>query len=230
MKFFVDLIRATFVICGCCLLIQSVANAQSARDRRKDDAPSDRELESRLEKAEQALVDEYKDVAVEFYTQGNKEKAMRMLRRLKQLSPQLDGLDDRIKSINEELMQENLDDFEIDTRKTWTLVGEVAEGKPFRIQTTGDYRITVSLTIGVEGLKPPEESKDFVGGVPLGGLIGVVVTDGKPGKPFAVKSEMEISPKKGGLFFMKVNVPEGTRCSGTLKGKVSGYIKTDSRR
>ena len=231
MKFLADLLRATCVICGCCVLIQTVANAQSARDRnRKDTAPTAKELESRLAKAEEALVSEYKDVAVEFYNQGNKEMAMRMLRRLSQLNPKLDGLSSRIDSIGEELMQENASEFELDTKKTWEPVGEILKGKAFRIQAAGEYKLTYTATVSPAGLKPDKESKDYVPGAPLGCLLAVVVSDGKPGKPFAVRSLLEHTPKESGILFLKVNVPEGTRCIGKIKVRVSGYINTGARK
>lgn len=201
------------------------ANAQSSRDRkRNDDAPSEKTLEVRLEKAEAALVEEYKEVAVELYKQGNKEKSMQMLRRLRQLNPKLEGLKDRIESIGEELMQENPNEIEIDTRKTWEFVGNVAEGKSFRVAAKGDFKMTLSATVSVDGLTIEDDSTDFLPSAPIGCLLGVIVTDGKPGKMFPVKSGLEHTPKKSGKFFVKVNVPEGTRCSGDLKLLASGYI------
>jgi len=232
MKITLDLVRAVLVVCGCCLLIDVVAVAQSTRERRRDDdAPTSRALELRLEKAEAALVDEYKEVAFEIYKQGDKEKAVSMLRRLKHLNPKLEGIEDHIESISEELMQENADDLELDTRKTtWEPVGDVAEGKPFRMQASGEYKMTYMATVGVEGLKPDPKSKDHVEGAPIGCLLGVIVTDGKPGKPFAVKSELEHTPKKSGQLFLKMNVPEGTRCVGKIKVHFSGYISTGKKK
>ena len=231
MKIVHDLVRATLVVCGCCVLIDAVAVAQSSRDRKKEEeTQSAKALELRLEKAEALLVDEYKEVAVEFYKQGDKEKAMSMLRRLKQLNPKLEGLEDRIESISEELMQENASDLDLDTRKTWEPVGNVAEGKPFRIQAAGEYKMSFTATIGVDGLKANEKSKDHVDDAPLGCLLAVIVSEGKPGTPFPVNAELEHTPKKSGLLFLKVNVPEGTHCTGKLKIRVSGYIDTGKKR
>lgn len=229
MKITHDLIRATVLVCTCCFLIDG-AMAQSTRDKKRDeDAPNARELEIRLEKAEAALVEEYKEVAVEFYNQGDKEKSMAMLRRLKQLNPKLQGLGDRIASMSEELMQENANEIDLDTRKTWELVGSVFEGKPFRLQAAGEYKMTYAATIGVAGLKPDADSKDYISGAPLGCLLGVIVTDGKPGKPFPVKAELEHTPKESGQLFLKVNLPDGSRCIGKVKVRFSGYIDSGKK-
>ena len=227
MKLFTDVVRATLSVCACCLLIQAVCHGQSSRDRRKtDEAASEKALEVRLEKAEQALVEEYKEVVVEFYNQGNKERAMSMLKRLKKLSPDLSGLDDRIEAMSEELMQENADEFELDTRTTaWEYIGDVSEGKAFRIASAGEYKMTMTSTVSVDGITPDKEAKDHLPGAPLGCLLGVIVdAENKPGRPFPVKSQLEMAPRKSGKLFLKVNVPEGTRCIGKLKVRVSGYI------
>jgi hypothetical protein len=231
MRLSCDVLRATIVVCGCCVLIQTVANAQTSRDRKRDDdTPSAKALEVRLEKAEETLVNEYKDVAIEFYKQGDKEKSMAMLQRLRQLSPQIDGLKERIGAITEELMQENASDVEVDTRKTWELVGEVTKGKPFRVQATGEYKMTFSAVVTVKGLQKDRDSKEYLSDAPLGCLLGIIVSEGKPGKPFPVKAELEHTPEKSGQFFLKVNVPQGTRCIGKLKVHASGYLLTPSSR
>ena len=229
MRLFNDLCRAAAVMSLCSLLIQSAANAQTTR-KRGEDAPTEKALEVRLEKAELLLVEEYKQVAEEFYKQGNKEKAMAMLQRLKQLNPKLDGLDTHISSIGEELMQDNQNELELDTRKTWEAIGDVAEGQPFRIAAAGEYKMTFMATVGVTGLAPDEESKDYVAGAPLVCLLATVVVDGKPGKPFPVMAGLEHTPKKLGKLYLKVNVPDGTRCVGKLKIQVSGYIDTGLRK
>ena len=223
MKRFSDILKATTAVCGCCLLIQSVANAQSSR--RKDDEVDIKELEERLTAAEENLVSEYKSAAVEVYNSGDKERSLQMLKRLRSLNPKITGLDDRMKAIEEELLQENLDDFEVDMRKNqWEAVGDVLEDKTFRLQSAGDIRVSFSGTISIEGLAPDDDAKDYLPGVPLGALIGVIVADGKPGKPFPVQSKLEMTPKKTGRLFIKINVPDGTRCTGKVKIRVSGYI------
>ncbi|MGB4737334.1 MAG: hypothetical protein WBH50_04050, partial [Fuerstiella sp.] len=216
MRLLTDLFRATLMVAVFGLMVQSVVNAQTTR-KRGEEVPTEKALAVRLEKAELQLVEEYKQVAEEFYKQGNKEKAMEMLGRLKQLNPKMDGLSDHITSINEELMQENQNEFELDTRKTWEPIGNVMEGRPFRIAAAGDYKLTFSATVGVTGLAPDEESKDYIPGAPLGCLLATVVVDGKPGKPFPINAGLEHTPKKSGQVFLKVNVPEGARCVGKLK-------------
>lgn len=216
------------------LCLVPTCSAQSRDRKRAADRPSPAALEIRLKKAEEALVKEYRDVAVEFYEQGDREKSMQMLRRLKELNPKLEGLDQQIETISEELLQDNADDFDLDTRKSWELVGQVAEGKPFRVAAEGDYKLTYSTTVSAAGLVTPQDKKnvspDYLPAAPLGCLLGVIVIDGKPGKPFPIREALEHKPKKSGQLYIKVNVPPGTRCIGRLKIKVSGYVARPSRR
>lgn len=142
------------------LLIFSVvsfndAHGQSDR-RRRDDAPSARVLESRVEKAEESLVGEYKEVAEEFYRQGDREKAVALLKRLSSLNPTMPGLKDEIQKIQNELLAENPGELTFDTRKqVWLPVGRVQKGKPVRLQCTGEYKLTFSATLMADGMKKP---------------------------------------------------------------------------
>ncbi|GAB5444915.1 MAG: hypothetical protein Fues2KO_52640 [Fuerstiella sp.] len=228
---FSSYLRAIFVVCVCSLCLSTVGYGQSARERRnREEKPSARELEARAAQAEQAMIEEFKDIANAFYNSGEKEKAMQMLKRLKDLSPELQGVDDHIKSIDAELLQENQEDIDVDTRKgVWEQIGQVYEEKRFLVQAAGEFRVTYAATISVDGLEPDKDAKDYLPGAPLGCLLGVIVVDGKPGRPFPIRSKVEHTPKKDGLLFVKVNVPEGARCTGKLKVRVSGYINTAAR-
>lgn len=225
MKMLFDLVRATAVICGCCLLIQAVANGQPSRNRKDDDAVDFKELQQRLQKAEENLVEEYKSVVVEVYEQGDKVGAMKLLKRLKELNPRLPGLNDRIDEISEELMQENTGDLEIDTKSNqWQRIGGVFKDKTYRIQAGGEYRLTMTGPANIDGLQIDKDAVDFEAGLPVGCLMAMVAVDGKPGKPFRVGAQLQQTPRKDGILFMKMNVPTGTRCTGKIKIRVSGNI------
>lgn len=227
MRMLFDLARATVVVCGCCLLIQAVANGQSSRNRNKNEEPDLKDIEQRLLKAEESLIAEYKDAVADVYGQGEKIKAMQLLKRLKQLSPKLQGLGEKIEEIEEELMQENAGQFELDTKKNeWTAVGNIAKDKPFRLQAAGNFKLSIrSAPADVNGLLTEQDSGDFHPDVPLGSLMALIVTDGKPGKPFPVGAKLEHTPRKNGTLYLKMNVPNGTLCTGKIKIGVSGNIQ-----
>lgn len=234
------------------------ANAQSDR-RRRDDAPSAKTLETRVEKAEESLVGEYKDVATEFYKQGDREKAIALLQRLSSLNPTMPGLKDQIKKIQDELLEENPGDLSFDTRKqVWLPVGRVEKGKPVRLQCTGDYKMTLSATLTADGMqkmasqstttsntdrrrggaagnkaqrpKRTQEDISFVENLPLGCLVGVVVDGADLGEPFQIGESTALIPKTSGVLIIKTNLPPSCRCIGKLDLTFSGYIDTNLKK
>lgn len=202
------------------------------RDKNKDrkDGASETELAERISKAEELLLKEYKEVVNEHYKQGRKESAIEVLQRIAAINPKMDGVEDQIKMINEELLQENGIKMEMDVSNGWVPVCDVEEGKPFRIAVVGEYKLDLTTPVPLTGLSTSDPAKDHVAVAPFGALIGLVMTDGKPGEPFAVNAGMEHKPKKGGQFFLRVNVPVIAKCKGDLKLQVSGAVKPLAKR
>ncbi len=226
--------RFLTMMCGIsALCIVTTASAQT-RDRDKDrdrkDEPSAQQLETRVTKAEAALLSEYMEIANEYYKQGDKESSIEVLRRVERINPKQEGVKQRIDAIEEELLQENGLKTELDVSKGWTQICDVEEGKPFRLAAVGEYKLEYSATIPLTGLSSADPAMDHVSAGPFGALIGVVVTDGKPGEPFAVNGGLEHSPKKSGQLFLKVNVPAIAKCKGEIKIQLSGAIKSPVKR
>ena len=188
------------------------------RDKNKDrkDGASETELAERISKAEELLLKEYKEVVNEHYKQGRKESAIEVLQRIAAINPKMEGVEDQIKMINEELLQENGIKMEMDVSNGWVPICEVEEGKPFRIAVVGEYKLDLTTLVPLTGLSNSDPAKDHVAVAPFGALIGLVMTDGKPGEPFAVNAGVEHKPKKGGQFFLRVNVPVIAKCKGDL--------------
>ncbi len=203
--------------------------AQSSRSKDKDkdkDGQNAVQLELRVSKAEENLLKEYMDVANEFYKQGSKEEALAVLSRVERINPKMEGLKQRMDLIGEEMMQENGLKYELDVSKGWGVpICEVTDGKAFRIQATGDYKMNYSTSLPITGLPTKDPAVDHVSAGPFGALIGVIVTDGKPGEPFAVNNSLEQTPKKAGQLYLRVNVPAAARCTGDIKVQLSGAIK-----
>ena len=209
------------------------AFAQSKeRDKNKDrkDGASETELAARLTKAEELLLKEYKEVVNEHYKQGRKENAIDVLQRMMAINPKMEGVEDQIKLINEELLQENGIKMEMDVSNGWVPICEVEEGKAFRIAVVGDYKLDLTTPVPLTGLSTSDPAKDHVAVAPFGALIGLVMTDGKPGEPFAVNTGVEQKPKKGGQLFLRVNVPIIAKCKGELKLQASGAVKSIGKR
>lgn len=218
-------------------LLAPAASAQS-RDRDKDkdkdkdrkDGPSAQQLETRITKAEELLVQEYLAVANEFYSQDQKEQSIAVLERIARIHPRMEGIAQRIDGIREELLQENGFKTEVDVSKGWTPLFDVEAEKAFRVTITGDYKLDMTGTVPLTGLPTSDPQKDHVAGAPFGAVIGLIVTEGKPGEPFAVNAGLEHTPKKSGTFFVRVNVPAAAKCKGDLKVQASGAIRPAAKK
>lgn len=211
------------------LTLSSSARAQSRerdKDRERGDGPTELQLETRLSKAEESLLREYMDIANEYYKQDDKEASLTVLQKVAKLNPKMEGLNQRIDGIQEELLQANGLKSELDVSKSWALICDVEEGKPFRLSATGDYKMDYTTTIPLTGLSTSDPALDHVAVAPFGALIGVVVTDGKPGEPFAVNGGVEHSSKKSGQLYLRVNVPVAAKCKGEIRIQASGAVKS----
>lgn len=211
------------------LLASQSTYAQGSRSKDKDkdkDGANGVQLEVRLSKAEEGLLKEYMDVAKEYLKNGDNEEALTVLKKVEHINPKMDGLKQEMDRINEVLMQDNDFKFEFDVSKFWgSPICEVTEGKPFRLTAAGEYKMIYSTAIPLGGLPTKEPATDHVAAAPFGALIGVIVTDGKPGDPFVVNDKLEYTPQKGGQLHLRVNVPAAAKCTGDIKIQMSGAVK-----
>ena len=219
------------------LLTPPAVFAQGSRSKDKDkekdkDGPNSQQLEIRMTKAEEGLLKEYMEVAREYLKKGEKEEALTVLQRVEHINPKMEGLKHEMDRISEELMQENEAKLELDVSKGWGNIPicEVTEGKAFRIAATGEYKMIYSTTIPLTGLPTKDPALDYIAAGPFGAMIGVVVTDGKPGDPFVVNGGLEHTPKKSGQLYLRVNVPAAAKCTGNIKLQLSGAITSVAKK
>jgi hypothetical protein len=204
--------------------------AQNSRSKEKEPANS-QQLEIRMTKAEEGLLREYMEVAKEYLKKDDKEEALQVLKRVERINPKMDGLKQEMDRIGEELMLENETMLEMDVSKFWgQAICEVTEDKAFRLAAAGEYKMNYATTIPLTGLPTKDPAQDHVSVGPFGALIGVIVTDGKPGEPFLVNDSLEHTPKKSGQLYLRVNVPAAAKCTGTIKLQLSGAISAVAKK
>lgn len=184
-------------------------------------------LDARAQKAQEAFIRESVDLARSYEDAGQLPKAKELLENVAKLNDKLPGLQDKIRELGEAILSSNEVDFKLDTsRQGW---GDpralVFKSRTFRIQAQGNYEFVTSLTIDAEGFPHGDALRDMAKGVPCGALMGLIVADGKPGKPFLIGSSSEQTPKEDGVLFLRVNAPPGHRCTGELQIRISGYAR-----
>lgn len=166
------------------------------------------------------------DLAVGYEQAGELDKAKQILKAVLALRPDTPGVEQKIKQIDEEMLSSNAVKVTVEVNKGWgTPVAQVTKEKPFRIQSEGTYKFIANATVGPDGFPSADPIKgDMAVEIPCGALMGVIISKGKPGKPFLIGSEREYQPKEDGILFLAVNLPPGSKCTGRLEVQLSGGI------
>ncbi len=221
------------------------AHAQSSRSRSKSKSggktTSTKTIDVKAEKLQDSFLRSATSIAREYEDAGDLEKAKTILETIVRLDGSLSAVKAKIKSLNETILNANEYEFTLDPGKGWTKTqARVFKGQSVRIQTTGDYKLTTSLTVEPQGVAQRDPVKDMVGGIPLGAVMGMVVAPPSPtsaksrkqgppklnkGRPFTIGKELDLKPAQDGVLFLRVNVPPGSKCTGKIRVQMSGHIR-----
>lgn len=189
------------------------------------------ELEKQIADAETAFMNTAADVALQYEEAGDLEKAQEILEKILRLQPDLSKVQAKIKELEEERLSKNEALLEIDPSKGWVSAGVgVKKGSKIRFESEGESRIIISQRVGSEGFPSGDVKQDLVAGVPLGALMGVVVTrKGKTSEPFLIGKKSEIEISQEGQLLVRVNVPPGSKCTGKIRLRITGEIQMGSQ-
>ena len=186
------------------------------------------EMDAQANKIKEDFVKQMATLATDYANGGEYEKSKAILRKLKEIAPEISGVKEKIQKLNQALMSKNemMIDFKVTSGGWGSPLGFVTEDKKIRIQVDGKYKFISSALLSPEGFptsKPPKIGMSA--DIPCGALMGIVVNKGKkPSKPFYIGFGRDFTPKKSGVLFVKVNVPPGSKCIGKMKIQLSGAI------
>lgn len=201
--------------------------ARQSSGKRDDRKGNVKAIDVRAQKSQETYIRDALELSKSYEDAGQLEKSKAMLESVLKLNNRVPGLKAKIKELNEGILNSNPADFELDTSLGW---GEpralVYKGRSFRVQAAGTYSFVVNQTLDPEGFPNEDPTKDMTSGVRCGALMGIIITNGKPGKPFPIGQENEVTPKDDGLLFLRINAPAGHKCIGKLKVQLSGYVRT----
>ncbi|MFN0053762.1 MAG: hypothetical protein ACKV0T_16395 [Planctomycetales bacterium] len=184
-------------------------------------------LDIRAEQVQSAFVKDAEELATSYLEAGHLDKAKGLLKSLLALNPGLTHIKKKLDQIDESLMNANDLKIDVNTAHGWDQFGiQVFENKPIRFQVEGTYRLDVAGPVGAAGLPDKDAAKDVVAGIPCGALMGIIVANGKPGKPFQIGEGVDHTPKEAGILALRVNTPAGNKNVGKLKVTVSGGVKS----
>lgn len=184
-----------------------------------------KKIDAKADKVEIQFVKDAFELSKEYEDAGDLERAIEYLEAMLKIKPDLPGAKERIEKLQNDIISKNDFTFDLEPTGLWSKpVAYVRKDKPFRIQVAGSYKLTVSETIGPDGYPEGDLQREMLEGIKTGELAGMIVANNKPGEPFSIGSEKDFTPKEGGMLFLKVNVPPGSKTTGKLKVRLSGYV------
>lgn len=205
---------------------QATAQVGSSKSKRSAKSVNVKAIDVKATQVQQAFIKDAAELAKTYEDAGFLEKAKEMLGRIEAVSPDTPGVKEKLKQLNESILTSNEFDIDFDTSKGWGKpVAAVFKDRAFRIQAGGTYRFVTNLATDPEGFPTEEVTTDMASGIRCGALMGLIVSKGKPGKPFYVGTGQQLTPKEDGLLLLRVNAPPGSSCSGDLKIRLSGYVR-----
>lgn len=211
--------------------------AAAAKQKGKQGNPLDvKRLDARLDEVRESFLRETTTLILSYENLGQYERAKTLLESLQRLDPRNEPIRAKIGELNAKIIESSEFEMEIDPGESWQPIGVVTKDRMLRIRATGDYKLTVALTLGPDGVPTANPAEDLVPNAALGALVGVIAPAGtagqfvdgqaeRPLRPFAVGSGYEKPADRDGVLYLKVNAPAGAKCAGRLSVKVSGPDK-----
>ena len=205
----------------------SAQPTKKAKTTKTAAAPSTKALDVKAEKAAEAYIREAATLAREYEDAGHYEKARQMYETIATFNPDAPGLKEKIKQLNEALLDSNEIEIEIDAGRGWDNSRvQVFKGKTIRLQAAGTYMFNVSAELGPEGFPTKDPVRDdMAADIPCGALMGLMAAKEKPSKPFVIGAARDFTPNEDGILFLRFNVPPGSRSSGKVKVRLSGHVR-----
>lgn len=237
---FYPLVLRALVIAICLSGLTAPADAQpaSAKSRAKPANPPElKRLDAKVEEVRESFLRDTTKLIKSFEDVGQFERAKVLLEALQKLDPKNEPVKNKLAELNKQILDTSEFEIDIDPGESWQPVGMVAKGKPLRILVSGDYKLLTSITATADGAPSDNPAEDLIPHVPFGAVMAVIANpgaaDGPDGnrqnnqrpRPFTVGSEYERPAEQDGLLYLKVNVPPGAKCTGSLEAKISGATK-----
>lgn len=236
-----------FVVVGACIVVigvgaatlipsglQRSVQAQSSKSKSsksklgksKGRPGNTKKLDADAKNLQEAFIRGAAELARSYEQAGDLERSKKLLQTILKIDSKIPGVKEKIKKLDEEILTSNELEVEIDVSKGWgEPLGRVTQGQPFRVQAEGKYKFIANVTVGPGGFPTQDPTKDMAKNIACGAMMGLMLdAKGKPGRPFSIGENEEITPKQDGILFLAVNVPPGSRCNGKLRVKLSGYV------
>ncbi|MGE5195044.1 MAG: hypothetical protein ACM3U2_21330 [Deltaproteobacteria bacterium] len=202
---------------------------KSAKGGRGKPVANTKSLDVKADQIQTSFTKEAEELAGQYYDAGHLDKAKSLLQAVLAVNPDAPNIRKKLELVNEGLLNSNDVEVEISPSQLWKPSGAVVLPKgALRIRAEGTYRFEASASgVSAAGFPDKDPSEDMVSSVPCGALMGIIIADGKAGKPFLIGDSVEFTPKESGMLLLRLNTPPGNKCSGKIKVTISGSVQAD---
>lgn len=184
-------------------------------------------LDIQADKLQSSFAHDAEELAGQYYKAGHFEKAKALLESVLAVFPDSPTARKKLDLIQEGILNSNDVNVEVNASHGWKQTGAmVVENRPLRIKAEGSYRFEATAGgLTAAGFPTKDPGEDMVAGVPCGGLMGIILSENKSGKPFFIGESLDFTPKENGMLLLRLNTPPGNKCSGKIRVSISGYVQ-----
>lgn len=210
----------------------ATANAQPPRSPARKPSPAEiRRLDSKLQEVHGLFVRETADLVSSYEALGQFDRAKAIVEALGKLDPENESVKAKIAELEKQMLEAGVFEVELMPGSGWQAIGGVAKGDVLRVQISGDYRFQVAGSTNAAGLTGDSPETDFMRGIPLGAVMGVIAPASPPDsekkdepkpRPFVVGASYDARAESDGVLYLKANLPPGTKCTGKLQAMITG--------
>ncbi len=208
---------------------KSKTTKKSGKGGRGKPLANTKSLDLKADQIQASFTKEAEDLASQYYDAGHLDKAKALLQAVLAVNPEAPNIQKKLELVNEGLLNSNDIEVDISPAQLWKPAGAIVIPKgALRIKAEGTYRFEAGASgVTAAGFAEKDPGEDMISGIPCGALMGVIIADGKPGKPFYIGESLDFTPKEGGVLLLRINTPPGNKCTGKLKVTISGSVEAD---
>jgi len=219
----------------------SLALAQTGKSKAKPKpiSPTDlKKLDAKLEEVQGSFLRDTASIIKGYEDGGQYDRAKILLEVLQKLDPKNEQIKKKLEHLDDMILDSSEFDIDLDPGKGWQQVGLVVKERLVRVEVDGDYKLISTLTVGPDGVPLKDPVNDMVASAPLGAVVAIIMpptgtstagnnnNNQKQPNAFTVGAKYEQAAARDGMLLLKVNVPQGTKCTGKLKVKVGGVTRS----
>jgi hypothetical protein len=186
-------------------------------------------LDIQADQVQATYTKEAEELAGKYFDAGQPEKARALLESVLAVNPDAPNIQQKLERVKEGVLASNEFEVEVNPSQGWKPTPALVEEKhSIRIKAEGTYRFEMGVGgVTAAGFPEREPAEDMIPGIPCGALVGIIIGEGKTGKPFLIGEKLEnFAPRESGLLYLRINAPVGNKNSGKIKVTISGNVQS----